>query len=247
MPFWELASQLKHLYIRNIHARDNQAQSLLPDFFGTHDEEAMAAVHGLQEPAQQLDAPIPLADELEDDEQQVGGIESGQEPQLDVQIGGVTQPTRLDGEVLEEELAAFELPSSFIASTTESARQFNHAVAARTVAAAAKGGKLKSLKFLWAPVHKPFAVRALIPFWLDIDEWRLDTDEYDEEGKCEYWAHEAITLRNILAYASLHLNARADRLLTRESVRDLIRHSDDEALKNVARRHLEGQWFPTKS
>lgn len=76
-------------------------------------------------------------------------------------------------ELQEEELTSFELPSSPIEGTAEEEQALRCSIAFRTIIAAAKGGRLRSLKLsLQDGFQKPFAVRSLLPCWVGVEAWK---------------------------------------------------------------------------
>lgn len=125
-----------------------------------------------------------------------------------------------------ENLLSFELPSAVV--DTDDARQALHSsIACRTIIAAARTGRLR--KLVYDPtVELPFAIRELLPCWVAMEHWKL------EFSAKEPWPGAAVTLRPILAHASLwHDTAwslsskKRDRRLSRQDIQSL--HSIFEA------------------
>lgn len=134
----------------------------------------------------------------------------------------------------EAPLAAFELPTELPSWEEWQARaNLNHAVALRTILAAARGGRLRLLRINFyreveeehANIQTPFAIRSLLPCWVGIEEWG---GEYQYEPRTmRGWAGAAEDLRYRLAHASHWLNIasnpepREDRELTGNDVQQL--------------------------
>lgn len=232
MPFWELASQLQHLRIRNIFDTGRfGADDLLPDF-NQDDFDALAKSTNKAEKAK-LTALIAQVDDrlraaAEEDATASNELDSDQHP-------------RLTGELLEQDLTAFEIPLTPNISSSASICQQHCSIAARTVVAAVRGGKLKRLHFGTALIHEPFAVRALVPLWIGIQEWEIRALDDGNLDRQDFWAQAALSLRHVLSYASRHLNGREDRLLTCDDVRALLGHSSD--IVSAAWTALEEQWL----
>lgn len=70
--------------------------------------------------------------------------------------------------------------------------RYNVAIACHMVIAATRGGQLKRLDPTWI-VKSPFAVRALMPYWLQVEEWAYTMGS---------WADAASLLRPFLVHAS---------------------------------------------
>lgn len=97
----------------------------------------------------------------------------------------------------------------------------------RTIASAARGGKLRRLMLPEFSIQKPFAVRALVPCWVNIEEWDLaDVRDrpFSTPSKC--WRDAASALRPALAHASFWLleteASRKSRLMTYNDVQSLL-------------------------
>lgn len=115
-------------------------------------------------------------------------------------------------------MSSFELPAE-LPTSKEEQDALRFSIAYRTIITAAPGGSLRSLKIIPSLEH-PFAIRALLPYWLLIDPPSVS-------GCQGTWELAARTLRPALAHASLWLGAnsdpgaREDRRLTREEVQSL--------------------------
>lgn len=78
----------------------------------------------------------------------------------------------------------------------------------RTIATAARGGRLKRLRLgnLWnVSFWKPFAVRALLPAWIGVEEWDLNLklwDATDWTQRRQPWEFAAAVLRRALFHMS---------------------------------------------
>lgn len=220
MPFWELAPGLTQLKITGIFTSHLILTGGLIPIIDGDDEEACEASKALDKAAR-LECVQLEVEASEDDEDQLAGAGTA--------VG-----------VLEDDLGNLDVSDTSHAESLESIRGLHLSIAARTVTVAARGGQLTTLDFETSPLHTPYAVRTLLPFWIDIESWTFDMHEYEiREDDWSgilfvYWAHAAATLRHVLAYASRHLITREDRLLTCEDVRALLRHSDDATFKQQA-------------
>lgn len=77
--------------------------------------------------------------------------------------------------------------------TNKRAREKLHlAIAGRTIVSAARGGQLRVLRTSTF-VQQPFAVRALLPFWVQIDEW-------EGSAGSEGFQSAAVALRQLLVH-----------------------------------------------
>lgn len=74
--------------------------------------------------------------------------------------------------------------------------RYHNSIACHAVVAAVRGGRLKRLCPGFS-VDLPFAVRALLPYWLQIEDWGLATYAGDRR-----WSAAASSLRPCLAHAS---------------------------------------------
>lgn len=105
----------------------------------------------------------------------------------------------------------------------ETRHAFLLAVSSRTIVAAARGNRLRQL-YCSHSVQQPFAVRALLPYWVQIDEWQRC--QFGAQG----WLAAASTLRDLLSDASRWLGTtsrsapRVNRLLTGAEVQSLQAH-----------------------
>lgn len=114
-------------------------------------------------------------------------------------------------------LTSFELPGERPASA-EARHKLHASIACRMVIAAPKGGQLRYI-FGAAKQQAPFAVRAILPYWVGL--------------KCMWltpglvWEAAAATFRASLSHASLWLGttsetgARHDRRLTAQEIQEL--------------------------
>lgn len=122
--------------------------------------------------------------------------------------------------------ASYELPTALPAGPeldSEAQCRFHDSVTTRTVISAARTGHLRQLKV--DHIESPFAVRALLPCWVQI--------ELNHQGGLRHcWSGAACSLRPILAHASLWLtpasasDARQSRQLTGADVQSLRSHFD---------------------
>lgn len=135
----------------------------------------------------------------------------------------------------EASWASFEIPAQLPSTTSEdylssffrAAERLHVSIATRTIIAAARGGRLKRIYagfrgFDDTDVEEPFAIPSLLPFWVAMEEW------YDVVGSMEGCQVAALTLRRLLAHASLWLdiadgsfNPRQNRQLTRQEIQSL--------------------------
>lgn len=105
--------------------------------------------------------------------------------------------------------------------------RYHIAAGYRTLFAAARGGQLRRLHLPYA-LHDSFAVRALLLYWVHIEDWdhRWSTP----------WMSAAMALRPLLAHASLWLGTatasgpRSDRHLTMQEVRSLHSYFKDQRI-----------------
>lgn len=139
----------------------------------------------------------------------------------------------LVGEHDEAELASFELPESLPTDGEEMEVLHAH-VASRTIIAAARGGQLRRLSAgSEHDLEPPFTNRALLPYWIDIEEW-------DVQGGAYGWMIAASTLRRLLAHASLWINtephaaARQDRHLACQDIQLLDWLYSDDNMPSIA-------------
>lgn len=140
----------------------------------------------------------------------------------------------ISSEVSEQELTSFELPKASLPQDVKSVAALRDAVACRTIVAAARGGQLTHLEIEHSWIQKPFAVRQLLPFWVNIQDWGYSfTHGYCDELAPALWLQAAATLRSALAHASRWLPAsgggiRYDRTLTGEDLRAWYAHFKTE-------------------
>lgn len=133
----------------------------------------------------------------------------------------------ISDELEEALLTSVKLPSLPFRGSMEETLHCD--IANRTIVAAARGGNLRQLLLSSAIAvsQKSFAVRALLPYWVAIDDFgSWETHMCRAEGWQKQWYHAARTLRTVLAHCSLwleesHIGARNSRLLTREDVQAL--------------------------
>lgn len=121
-------------------------------------------------------------------------------------------------------LSAYD--ESLQAGNDQAREAFHIATACRTIVSAARGGQLKRLAPDEYSHQYPFRIRALLPYWVRIEDWGAATT-----SRAEGWIRAAVSLRSFLAHASLHKDwssptsgtkANVDRLLTREDLRRLL-------------------------
>lgn len=126
------------------------------------------------------------------------------------------------GEISEQDLKVIVSSSSIFADHQMEMHVF---AVHRTIAAAARGGKLKRLVLPQGSIQKPFAVRALLPYWIGVEERYIrDYSRFDNMWMSLYerWSTAASTLRPALAHASRWLpRSTPDGFLTRKDVQAL--------------------------
>lgn len=125
-------------------------------------------------------------------------------------------------EQVEATFASLEVPVRPAPTTKEAREVLHRSIASRTIIAAARGGKLKHL-YVESVVQYPFAIRALLPYWVSIENW-LPT--YGGRVSERAWRGAAASLRPLLAHVSLWPNATAtstrhDRALSLQEVQGL--------------------------
>lgn len=99
----------------------------------------------------------------------------------------------------ESILASFKVPTTL--PITDAGRARLHlAIANRTIIAAARTGHLKSLRVSMESAQRAFAIRALLPYWIKIEEWIVHPADLG-------WLGAAYSLRRLLAHASLWLHS----------------------------------------
>lgn len=103
----------------------------------------------------------------------------------------------------------------------------HYSVMYRIIAAAARGGKLRRLFIPEPAIQRPFAVRALVPFWVNVEVWHvMGVNARPISTPAKAWSDAASALRPALHHASTWLpesatGARSDRRLTLEDVQSL--------------------------
>lgn len=118
------------------------------------------------------------------------------------------------------------------------AREAVHiATGCRTIIAAAKGGHLKRLDPGAHRHEYPFKIPALVPHWLQIEDWgAVKPFNQKKDWVTSKWLGAAMALRPFLAHASLRkdwlapksgLDAAESRLLTRQDLRALMNYFDN--------------------
>lgn len=135
-------------------------------------------------------------------------------------------------EQIEETFAAVETPAPKPFINSAAYASYHVAVICRTIIAAARGGRLRHLS-CDDNAQYAFAIRALVPFWVHIQDW--DGSEYLARG----WLRAAASLRPLLAHVSLWGTspsldaAREDRSLTGEELQSLDSHFEQEELPRL--------------
>lgn len=149
---------------------------------------------------------------------------------------GSQRPLDEDLVVGEQDEAALltELPQTPPAHEIwEALAALNFAIATRTIVAAARGGRLRELDADFfthdSNLDGPFAVRALLPCWVGIQDWTGGWCEcWTKDSYKQNWMVAARALRPALARASLRLGRasssgpRAQRQLRRQDVQALL-------------------------
>lgn len=157
----------------------------------------------------------------------------------------------VEGEQSEDTLLV-ELPAQPPTHEEWDARgQLNYSIAVRTLIAAARAGHLRRLDphyFPHAPESEdfgirnmisPFAVRALLPYWVAVDDW------HQRGWINKSWGGAPVALRVRLSHESLWFGSttpsmpRADRHLTGEEVQTMEYDLQDEGAADVASADLE--------
>lgn len=149
------------------------------------------------------------------------------------QIGGGFEIYHGVPEQSEAEVNAVEAPL-FSPIVDKKAREKYHvALVSRTIVAAARGGNLKDV-CSDDEVEKPFAVRALLPYWVQLES--MNRNELE-------WLAATKALRLLLAHTSYLLERREirdDRLLTLQDVQSLFSSfRDNKGLLKVTRARRE--------
>lgn len=126
-------------------------------------------------------------------------------------------------ELREEALASFELPSIPWAGSQEEAKELIYRVVFRTVIAVSRGARLTCLLLPPETIQHPFAVRALLPSWVDVVDW---APAKPSELPIKRWYEAAATLRSALSHASFWKHGQIarpshDQHLTREDMQSL--------------------------
>lgn len=130
----------------------------------------------------------------------------------------------------ESTLASFQLPTE-LPTDKGGILELHNSIATHTIIAAARGGKLKQLAFN-GHIQRPFAVRALLPYWVRLDEWNIP-------GYRQGYMAAAPLLRPLLAHASLWLGTaeehedRHDRRLTREEIQTLKQYCESHGVPKL--------------
>lgn len=142
-------------------------------------------------------------------------------------------------ELTEDAITSFELPSAPFAApfggSPEEAVELHSRTIFRTVIAAARGGQLRSLLLPKESIQHPFAVRALLPCWVEVEDWAVNEPS---TLPIKRWYEAANTLRPALYHAAKWMHEAtagvSDGLrLTREQVQSL--HAYFTAMKAVPR------------
>lgn len=130
-------------------------------------------------------------------------------------------PSDLD-EQGEAALASFELPIE-LPVDEDARRALAISVASRTSIAAARGGQLRYLRS-HNGFQPPFAVRALLPYWVNLEDQRTLKGHGIEMQAIEDWERAAMSLRPLLSHVSRWLGfpiPRHSRLLTGKEVQSM--------------------------
>lgn len=139
---------------------------------------------------------------------------------------------------------AFELLPSMPPTSKSDINSLHYAIASRVVITAARGGRLRRTRFSNGYTQPPFAIRALLPFWLGLEYWELenafttgnafmvDINDDDDDAledlsiDTEAWIH-ASGFRSFVGHAALWLGQagstqpREVHSLTRQDVQGL--------------------------
>lgn len=128
-------------------------------------------------------------------------------------------------EQTEESVNSVEAPPTAELETKEERDAYNLTIACRTVVAAAKGGHLRVLtasRF----VQSPFAVRALLPLWVQL--------EPTEDQKYAFaWQGAALSLRALLWHVSRKLDTADKEAQEQRSTVDVDRHLTAQQLQSL--------------
>lgn len=147
----------------------------------------------------------------------------------------------IDEVTSESDFPSFRAPYSkypLPESEAQSNDALHYSMACRTVVAAAKGGRLRSLDLTCEKVQEPFAMRNLVPAWVrvaisnanDFEGNYSQVDRNEEEFEVMRWICAAARLPRALAHASLWLPhphsalARDSRLLTPKDIQLMLSH-----------------------
>lgn len=140
------------------------------------------------------------------------------------------------GEAVEQDeavLCSYELPSALPTDQVGFSAQ-RHSVAARTIVTAARGGQLRCLA-LNEDVEAPFAVRALLPHWVDItfDFFGRGIGCHPYPDFMGPWLMAAQQLRPLLSHASRWLDPESNHLLSPQDMQALRPHFQKEGLPEM--------------
>lgn len=138
-------------------------------------------------------------------------------------------------EVKWEDYPSFDAPYSFrplVKIETERNDMLHYMAACRCIVAAANGGQLRVLALDGDEIQEPFAIRSLVPIWVQCEVLGYDkyeSDEPKEVGEFEVgrWACAAAWIRRALSHASLWLPdskalPRESRHLTTSQVQSML-------------------------
>lgn len=226
VPFWDIASKLTNLSIEKIDPEERRSDTAklrrhYPDQEDTEDEETMMNKDWDRFCRQTMLGQL-------DDTMSAVFLESFL-PILSPEDMEMYSSPRRDDAVLkdhpppsaaeERRKTSFRLPASPVAKDDEALKTLHDSILCRTIVAAAKGGKLKSLniadRFYWTP----FMIGGLLQYWVGVEHWYLDTLPQDDGRPMHPFHKAASELRTALAHASIWITPRNDRLLTSEDLR----------------------------
>lgn len=135
-------------------------------------------------------------------------------------------------EQVESAIDWVQVPASTPFVDRQARNEFHLALASRTVVAAARAGRLRYLS-CDMQVQQPFAIRALVPYWVYVEKWGCD---------CVFarnWSGAATALRPFLSHASVWLHAtstsapREQRLLSHQDVKALQSYFGVEKMPRI--------------
>lgn len=143
-------------------------------------------------------------------------------------------------------IESVELPPMPVFASASTYQRLHYDIVYRTIITAARGGKLRRLCLSneVAIGHVPFTMSGLLPFWVGVEVWSSTRDPRPPSTNPQ-WFEAAITLRRVLAHASLWLpepsaGSRSDRLLSGEDVEELADHFEAAGVPTFTHTNADG-------